>query len=450
MSDDAGHRPRNLLVVSREMADADTVRRVLARSREGSFSVEWLGRCADAAARLQRVVAEPLAGLIVDLSLPDCRGIDAFDRLYRAAPQVPMLVRCAQQDEDLGRQCVQHGAQDYLLTEHLDDRILAKALSTMILRSACADARALVADRALVTLDSIGDAVVSIDLAGVVTYLNPVAAGMTGWSLQEATGQPLGAVLRIIDGESRLPAVNPLTMAMIQNRSVGLSPNSVLVRRDGHESAIEDTAAPIHDPNGQVAGAVIVFHDVTVARTMSRQMSHLAHHDFLTGLPNRMLLNDRLSGAIALAQRNHKSLAVLFLDVDRFKQVNDTLGHAMGDRLLQSVAQRLVACVRASDTVSRQGGDEFVLLLPEVMQPHDAALCAEKIRHAMSEPHHIDGHEMSVTVSVGIGVYPKDGRDAATLMESADHALNHAKSLGRSNHQFFAPGMGTREIARTS
>src|SRR3979409_2743101 len=134
-------------------------------------------------------------------------------------------------------------------------------------------------------------------------------------------------------------------MAILYKRSVGLGANSVLIRRDGYESAIEDTAAPIYDRRGQVTGAVIVFHDVAVARAMSLRMSYLAQHDFLTELPNRMLLNDRLTQAIASAQRHRKSLAVLFLDVDHFKHINDSLGHAIGDQLLQSIAPPLAACV---------------------------------------------------------------------------------------------------------
>src|SRR4029077_15701618 len=137
------------------------------------------------------------------------------------------------------------------------------------------------------------------------------AEKMTGWSWQEASGRPLQEVLRIIDGDSREPALNPLAMAMLHNKSVGLSANCVLIRRDGYESAVEDTAAPIRDPRGRVTGAVIVFHDVSVARTMSLRMSYLAQHDFLTELPNRMLLNDRLTQAIAAAQRHRTSLAVL-------------------------------------------------------------------------------------------------------------------------------------------
>jgi diguanylate cyclase (GGDEF)-like protein len=177
-------------------------------------------------------------------------------------------------------------------------------------------------------------------------------------------------------------------------------------------------------------------------------MSYLAQHDFLTGLPNRMLLNDRLTQAIASAHRHRQSLAVLFLDVDRFKHINDSLGHAIGDQLLKSIARRLVACVRSSDTVSRQGGDEFVVLLSEVARAEDAALSADKILAAVSAPHRIDHQDLHVTVSVGIGVYPDDGTDAETLLKNADSALFRAKANGRGNHQFFERDMNDRAVKR--
>ena len=239
-------------------------------------------------------------------------------------------------------------------------------------------------------------------------------------------------------------SLNPLAMAILHNETVGLSAHCVLVRRDGYESAIEDTAAPIHDRRGQVTGAVIVFHDVSVARAMSLRMSYLAQHDCLTELPNRMLLNDRLTQAIAMTQRHGRSLAVLFLDVDHFKYINDSLGHRIGDELLKSLAQRLVSCVRSSDTVSRQGGDEFVVLLTEVVRAEDVALTADKILSAVSIPYRIEHQDLRVTVSVGIGVYPADGADAETLLKNADLALLHAKSHGRSKRQFFKPTMHGR------
>jgi diguanylate cyclase (GGDEF)-like protein/PAS domain S-box-containing protein len=280
---------------------------------------------------------------------------------------------------------------------------------------------------ARVILDSIGDAVVSTDIAGNITYLNPVAERMTGWSGSEASGKPLQHVVRIIDAYSREQVRDPLAMAMRQDDTVGLGDDCLLVRRDGEESAIEDTAAPIHDSRGQVIGAVIVFHSVGAARAMSVRMSHLAQHDPLTGLPNRLLLRDRLGRAVASARRRASALAVLFLDVDRFKHINDSLGHAVGDEVLQSIAGRLTACVRDSDTVCRYGGDEFVVLLSEVACSEDAAFSADQLQAAIAMPHRVGDQDLHVTASVGVSVYPVDGPDAETLLRKADLALLRAK-----------------------
>jgi len=221
-----------------------------------------------------------------------------------------------------------------------------------------------------------------------------------------------------------------------------------LVRRDGVEVAIEEMSAPIHDRRGLVTGAVMVCHDVSDTRSLSLRMAYLAQHDDLTNLPNRGLLNERLGHDIALAKRNLGRLAVLFLDLDRFKHVNDTLGHLVGDRLLQSVSRRLLACVRGSDTVSRQGGDEFVVLLSALPNAEDAVIGAQKILSTLSAPHVIDGNELHLTVSIGISTYPEDGLDAEALMKSADMAMYHAKETGRNNYQFFNPTMNARAKER--
>jgi len=194
----------------------------------------------------------------------------------------------------------------------------------------------------------------------------------------------------------------------------------------------------------------MVFHDVTKARAMSLRMSYLAHHDCLTDLPNRLLLNDRLSQAMAAARRHKQQLAVLFVDVDRFKHINDTLGHAIGDELLLSVARRLVASVRGSDTVSRHGGDEFVILLSTIAHAQDAALSAHKILTALGMPHRVKERDLQITVSMGIGVYPDDGTDAETLVKNADVAMLKAKDNGRNNYQFFKVDMNERALERQS
>ena len=262
---------------------------------------------------------------------------------------------------------------------------------------------------------------------------------MTGWSLPDAASRPMAEVLRIMDADSRETTPNPMEMAVGQNRTVHLPSNSILVRRDGFEIPIEDSVAPLHDREGLAAGAVIVFRDVSAARAMALQIAHSAEHDFLTGLPNRMLLNDRVNQAITMAPRHSKKVAVLFLDLDGFKHINDSLGHPTGDKLLQSIAKRLVNCVRSADTVSRQGGDEFVVLLSEVERSEDTAITARRMLQTVAEAHSIDQHDLHVTTSIGVSVYPDDGLDAETLIKNADTAMYQAKENGRHSSSFSSP-----------
>jgi diguanylate cyclase (GGDEF)-like protein len=186
------------------------------------------------------------------------------------------------------------------------------------------------------------------------------------------------------------------------------------------------------------------------AEAASAQMSYMAEHDFLTGLPNRALLMDRLAQAIMFAHRHHTRVALLYVDLDHFKHINDSLGHDVGDELLQSVSMRLQACVRLSDTVSRQGGDEFVVLLSDVEQRKAAELVAQNLIQAMAEPHLIRGHRLHVRLSIGISVYPDDARHAEALIKNADIAMYRAKKSGRNNYQSFTQDMNTRAVARQS
>jgi diguanylate cyclase (GGDEF)-like protein/PAS domain S-box-containing protein len=441
--------PTNILLIQDDPTDNNAVRTAL----NGSFQIDWVRSCSAglerlAQARKQRTV--PIGAMLVDLMLPDCQGIETFDRLFLAAPQIPIMVLSGAQDEALAKLAVQHGAQDYLLKNHLDAYLLSKALGSMIERAAIAEALFNEQERAQVTLNSIGDAVMSTDVDSRVTYLNTVAETLTGWSRKEAAGRPVTEVFRVIDATTRKPAPIPIALAIRENKTVVLSTNCILVRRDGLEAAIEDSTAPIHDRGGQVTGAVMVFHDVSIARAMTSKMLHLAQHDTLTDLPNRILFSSRLTEAIAAAYRYRRKLAVLFLDLDRFKHINDSLGHVIADRVLQSVASRLQACVRASDTVARQGGDEFVILLSEVARAQDAAVSAEKILQSVGSLHRIDGHDLHLTASIGIVTYPDDGTEAEALIKHADFAMYHAKDTGRNNYQFFKPEMNLLAVERQS
>lgn len=298
--------------------------------------------------------------------------------------------------------------------------------------------------RAVVTLESIGDGVITTGINALVTYMNPIAEKMTGWSNKEAYGRPLLEVFRIVNESTRKLVPNPVEVVLEHGEIYGLANHTLLIGRHGDEYAIEDSAAPIRDREGSVFGVVLVFHDVSEARRMSNKMTYLAEHDFLTGLPNRLLLNDRLKQALTIARRDNEFVALLFLDLDHFKNINDTLGHEVGDQLLKMVAKRLDGCLRGSDTISRQGGDEFIILLPEMNDHFAPAEVAEKLLIAASAPYEVGVHDIRATVSIGIAVYPDDGEDADTLTKSADSAMYHAKAIGRNNYQFFTRLMNER------
>ncbi|MBI5917984.1 MAG: diguanylate cyclase [Nitrosomonadales bacterium] len=191
-------------------------------------------------------------------------------------------------------------------------------------------------------------------------------------------------------------------------------------------------------PNGEI---VAIYDDVTKEKQVEEQMQYLAHHDILTGLSNRTLFIDRCRQALASAKRSKAHLALLFLDLDRFKPVNDSLGHEAGDLVLREVARRLQVCVRESDTVARMGGDEFVVLLATVESTQDALLVAEKIMFTIAQPYEFDGHAIHISSSVGVALYPEHGGDKKTLLKNADIAMYYAKASGRNNVQIYQPEM---------
>jgi diguanylate cyclase (GGDEF)-like protein len=217
------------------------------------------------------------------------------------------------------------------------------------------------------------------------------------------------------------------------------------------QSASDDHMIRLQQANAHLVVATIEAHKLAEQIEATKvQLDHLAHHDVLTGLPNRILLQDRLNQAIEAACRQGRQLAIMYMDLDQFKHINDSLGHAVGDKLLQSVAQRLMDCARHSDTLSRQGGDEFMALLPYIENAQGAALCARKMLAALALPHRIDQHELYISVSIGISIYPDDGQDAETQIKNADTAMYHAKESGRNNYKFFKQEMNDRAVQRQS
>lgn len=288
-----------------------------------------------------------------------------------------------------------------------------------------------------VTLSSIGDAVITTDNQARVTFLNQVASHLTGYPIQEALGKPLNEIFHVIDEASRERTETPVDLALRQGKTIKLSEHSVLVSRHGENYNIEDTAAPIHLPDGSLAGCVLVFHDVTEKHRLLSKVQWQAGHDALTGLPNRILLTDRFEQSIAVARRHRRLLGVCLVDLDAFKPVNDRYGHAIGDQLLIEVTNRLRLSMRAEDTVARLGGDEFVLILNDVGEEEEVHHAVRRILNAISSPYTIEGIIIHISACIGVTIYPIDNADADTLMRHADQAMYQAKQIGSNRYHMF-------------
>ena len=286
-------------------------------------------------------------------------------------------------------------------------------------------------ERAQVTLHSIGDAVITTDAEGRVEYLNPVAESLTGWSSGEAEDRELAEVFNIFNEFTGEPAENPVRRCLASGTVVGLANHTALESRDGRVIAIEDSAAPIRDEQGRVMGAVMVFHDVSEKRALTQQLSWQASHDPLTGLVNRREFEQRLEALLEDARATGRHHALLFLDLDQFKLVNDTAGHAAGDELLRQLPRALREHLRSQDLLARLGGDEFALLLQDA-DLAAASRVAEKIRAAVEEYRfHWQGHPFQVGASIGVALVEADSHDVTEILSAADVAAYTAKDLGR-------------------
>lgn len=297
-------------------------------------------------------------------------------------------------------------------------------------------------------LESSGNGVVitnAKDPNHAIMFANSAFCRITGYPLEEV----LGRNCRFLqNGDHEQPELRAIRSSLAKQHEI----HAVLrnYRKDGSVFWNDLSISPVPDEYGNVTHFIGVINDITRQRSNQEQLAFRATHDELTGLPNRNLLNDRLPQALRQAKRNGKSVALLFLDVDHFKLINDSIGHAAGDQLLKGFAERLTRCVRAVDTVSRHGGDEFVLVLKDILQASHVAGICENIYRAIGEPFPIQNHIIHTTCSIGIALYPQDGQDAETLSKFADMALYRAKDLGRANFQFFSHEMNQRTLERVS
>ncbi|UCH50360.1 MAG: PAS domain S-box protein [Chloroflexota bacterium] len=282
-------------------------------------------------------------------------------------------------------------------------------------------------------IEEIEEGYYEVDIAGSFTFVNKAACRQFGRSREELIGLNYRDYVPKEDVKSIYKAWNGVFRT---GEPVQAFPFTA-IRKDGTQIFLENSISPLRNKAGKIVGFRSVSRDVTERKHFEQKLANMATHDSLTGLPNRTLLSDRLAMGLALSRRSGNRMAVMMLDLDNFKVVNDTMGHGVGDQLLKSVGERLTSVTRRSDTVARMGGDEFVLVLPQIAQPTNAAKLAQRVLEVFREPFIFNGHRLNITTSVGIAVYPDDGKEVEELLKNADAAMYWAKEQGRDAYKFY-------------
>lgn len=296
-------------------------------------------------------------------------------------------------------------------------------------------------------LDRVDEGIISITSLGVIRTFNPAAERIFGYSAEEVVGNDV-SMLMPQPYASQCAAYLGQYLESGKGLTMGIAHEALAKRRDGQTFPVEINVAEVKIEGEHLF--IGALRDIAERKASEARVMHLANHDNLTNLPNRNLLQDRARQALSAAARQELRVGVLFIDLDQFKTINDSLGHHIGDRLLQTVASRILACMREEDTVARQGGDEFIVVLPNIKRFEDVAMVAQKLLLTLAAPYAIDKTDLHTSASIGVAVYPEDGSDIETLMRNADTAMYHAKTTGRNNFQFFTPKMNQAAGERLS
>jgi diguanylate cyclase (GGDEF)-like protein/PAS domain S-box-containing protein len=395
--------------------------------------------------------------ILLDIEMPELNGFEVCKQLknHPATSDISVIFISAHTEAEFEFNSLSYGAVDFIgrpfnraicrlrVQNHLLLQQQAKALQ-LGKQQIYAEKQ-----RLQVTLNSIGDAVIATDTDAVITFMNPIAEQMTGWRQVDAVGKRITDVMQLRDAETKQPSTNPVLLALRDKRTVAMALNCELARNDSADTvAVEDSAAPIFDLDGTLLGAIIVFHDVGQARALAMKMSFLANHDQLTGLPNRILLHDRMLQACRLATMIERQVGIILIDIDQFKYLNDSLGHQHGDELLRQLVKRLQAVMEPEQTLARIGGDEFVLIFPDIAHTKQINNLAQDICRVMRQPFDIEQKKYNMTLSMGISLYPTDSNNEEELMRHADVALFKAKQEGRNRFCFFSDQLGQKMLRR--
>lgn len=416
-----------VLLVEDDPADASLVRQALRHSKRPQFEVVGAGSLAEAFECLE---THPDI-VLLDLSLPDSLGIETVLACRRVARKLPLIVLTGNDDTDFAIKSLDAGAQDYLVKGSFDTDSLIRAIRYALIRTRL-EARN---DLLLASLEAVGNGLMITDREARIEWVNSAFERISGYTRAELLGRKPSEMLK--SGAQDDAHYATLWETILSGQT--WHGEMINRRKDGRLHNEEITISPVNDANGQISNFVSVMQDISERKKAEERIRHLAQYDALTDLPNRSLFSDRLHQALALAKRDNKRFALIYLDLDRFKPINDTLGHDVGDLLLKEAAARMQIDMRQSDTVARMGGDEFVVLLPEIETIADAQVVAEKIRCALNQPFLIKEHTLFISSSSGIAIYPDHGTNDIELSKNADSAMYQAKAHGRNRVELFNP-----------
>lgn len=431
-----------LLVV----ADNDVRKRVhkaLAGSREAEIGLVPAASLAEA---LKLLGTRPVDAALVDVCLPEASGIRGCLKLREADRRLPMIALARRSDEDTALNALHAGAQDFLLLDELDPDQLLRAVRYAIERQAAA-AR-LASEEALLQsiLQNLSEGVVVADRNEKLLLVNPAARRMLGIGSLAGLPSDLFGLYRADTGDRLADEDRPMARA-VRGETVG--DFEIFHKNAGAPQGVylSANARPMRDPDGIVTGGIVSIRDISDRKRVEQELAHLSLYDRLTGVPNRAFFVETLAKAISRASRGGTSIAVLLMNLDRFKRINDELGQAAGDQALRDVARRLVGGLRAGDFVARLSGDEFGVIFEDYEHFERAAGLARKIREILAPPLNIDGQEVHVTASIGIASFPDCGEDPVTLLKTADIAMYRAKESGRNTYHFYSRAVHA-EVAR--
>lgn len=458
-----------ILIIEDEEIDRIACRRALAKHPSWRCSFEEAELGLDG---LRLLASHRPDFVLLDYRLPDISGIEILERITAERTDTMVILLTGCQELDVAVEAMKLGASDYLVKDNernylhllphaleramaqrhlkiekihaeeelkaayktLEKRVAERTVELVRANEALFEER----ERALITLRSIADAVIVTDVHGRLIQLNAAGERLLGQQSDDVSDKPLSSVLPLLSEATRLPVDAAFWRSILGENVATPAEPCILFNAAGNETVIMISAAPIRDRHSNAIGSVVVLHDVTKERAHIHMLAYQATHDTLTDLPNRTLFLDRLAHYLAHARRHEEKLAIVFLDLDGFKAVNDKFGHSAGDSLLKSVAQRLKRCVREDDSLARLAGDEFTLILAGPDAENGADNVAAKVIGELCAPFEIDGKEIHIGTSVGISVYPDDGSDVDVLVQKADMAMYRAKADGGKGYHYFS------------